>query len=87
MYKFDNGQISLEDFGQTVGMNLKNSNRWIKRAQMIPWLEIEKKYAKLFSNKKGNVVKSLRLGLGARIIKQNMADYHRKGCCTFRLPA
>ena len=37
MYKFDNGQISLEDFGQPVGMNLKNSNRWVKRAQMIPW--------------------------------------------------
>ena len=69
MYKFDNGQISLEDFGQPIGMNLKNSNRWVKRAQTIPWLEIEKKYAKLFSNKKGNVAKSLRLGLGARIIQ------------------
>ena len=69
MYKFDNGQISLEDFGQPVGMSLKDSNRWVKRAQMIPWLEIEKKYAKLFSNKKGNVAKSLRLGLGARIIQ------------------
>ena len=69
MYKFDNGQISLEDFGQPVGMNLKNSNRWVKRAQIIPWNEIEKKYAKLFSNKKGNVAKSLRLGLGARIIQ------------------
>ena len=44
MYKFDNGQISLEDFGQPVGMNLKNSNRWVKRAQTIPWIEIEKKY-------------------------------------------
>ena len=69
MYKFDNGQISLEDFGQPVGMNLKNSNRWVKRAQIIPWNEIEKKYAKLFSNKRGNVAKSLRLGLGARIIQ------------------
>lgn len=69
MYKFDNGQISLEDFGQPVGMNLKNSNRWVKRAQTILWIEIEKKYAKLFSNKKGNVAKSLRLGLGARIIQ------------------
>ena len=73
MYKFDNGQISLEDFGQPVGMNLKNSNRWVKRAQTIPWIEIEKKYAKLFSNKKGNVAKSLRLGLGARIIRRSTA--------------
>ena len=69
MYKFDNGQISLEDYGQPIGMNLKNCNRWVKHAQMIPWLEIEKKFAKLFSNKKGNGAKSLRLGLGARIIQ------------------
>ena len=75
MYKFDNGQISLEDFGQPIGMNLKNSNRWVKRAQTIPWLEIEKKYAKLFSNKKGNVAKSLRLGLGARIIQAEYGYY------------
>ena len=69
MNKFDNGQISLEDFGQPVGMNLKNSNRWVKRAQTIPWLEIEKKYAKLFFSKKGIVAKSLRLGFGVRIIQ------------------
>ena len=69
MYKFDNGQIKLEDFGQPIGMNLKNSNRWIQKAQNIPWNEIEKKYAKLFSNRKGNVAKQLRLGLGACIVK------------------
>ena len=69
MYKFGNGQISLEDFGQPVGVNLKNSNRWVKRTQVIPCFEIEKNYAKLFSNKKGSVAKSLRLGLGARIIQ------------------
>lgn len=69
MYKFDNGQISLEDFEQPVGMHLKNENRWVKKAQTIPWNKIEKRYAKLFSNKKGNVAKSLRLGLGACIIQ------------------
>ena len=42
MYRFYNGQIGLEDFGQPVGMNLKNSNRWVKRAQTILWLKIEK---------------------------------------------
>lgn len=41
----------------------------MKRAQTIPWLEIEKKYAKLFSNKKSNVAKSLNLGFGASIIQ------------------
>ena len=45
MYRYSNGQISLADFKQPVGMNLKESNRWVKKAQTIPWPEIEKRYA------------------------------------------
>ena len=45
MYRYSNGQISLSDFKQPVGMNLKESNRWVKKAQTIPWMEIEKRYA------------------------------------------
>lgn len=45
MYRYSNGQISLADFNQPVGMNLKESNRWVKKAQIISWLEIEKHYA------------------------------------------
>lgn len=69
MYRYSNGQISLSDFKQPVGMNLKEGNRWVKKAQTIPWLEIEKRYAKLFTNRKGNVAKPLRLALGACIIQ------------------
>ena len=69
MYRYSNGQISLSDFKQPVGMNLKESNRWVKKAQTIPWLEIEKRYAKLFTNRKGNVAKPLHLALGACIIQ------------------
>lgn len=69
MYKYSNGQISLSDFKQPIGMNLKESNRWVKKAQTIPWLEIEKRYAALFKNRKGNVAKPLRLALGACIIQ------------------
>ena len=36
MYRYGNGQISLADFKQPVGMNLKESNRWVKKAQTIP---------------------------------------------------
>ena len=61
MYRYSNGQISLADFKQPVGMNLKESNRWVKKAQTIPWPEIEKRYAALFTNRKGNVAKPLRL--------------------------
>lgn len=69
MYRYSNGQISLADFRQPVGMHLKESNRWVKKAQTIPWLEIEKRYAALFTNRKGNVAKPLRLALGACIIQ------------------
>lgn len=40
-----------------------------EKAQTIPWLEIEKRYAALFTNRKGNVAKPLRLALGACIIQ------------------
>ena len=69
MYRYSNGQISLSDFKQPVGMNLKEDNRWVKKAQTIPWLEIEHRYAALFTNRKGNVAKPLRLALGACIIQ------------------
>ena len=69
MYRYSNGQISLLDFKQPVGMNLKENNRWVKKAQTIPWPEVEKRYAELFTNRKGNVAKPLRLALGACIIQ------------------
>ena len=69
MYRYSNGQISLLDFKQPVGMNLKEKNRWVKKAQTIPRPEIEKRYAELFTNRKGHVAKPLRLALGACIIQ------------------
>ena len=69
MYRYSNGQISLADFKQPVGMNLKERSRWVKKAQTIPWPEIEKRCAALFTNRKGNVAKPLRLALGACIIQ------------------
>ena len=81
MYRYSNGQISLADFKQPVGMNLKESNRWVRKAQTIPWLEIEKRYAALFTNRKGNVAKPLRLALGACIIQAEYG-YSDEGDCT-----
>ena len=63
MRMYSNRQISLADFRQPVGMHLKEDNRWVKKAQTIPWLEIEQRYAALFTNRKGNVAKPLRLDL------------------------
>ena len=69
MYKYRSKQISLTDFNTPVGMKLNLDNRWVKKAELIPWDEIEQRYAKLFTNRKGNVAKPLRLALGACIIQ------------------
>ncbi len=69
MYKFKDKQISFSDFGQPVGMTMSAENRWVKKADSIPWGEIEKRYAQLFRNRNGNVAKPLRLALGACIIQ------------------
>ncbi len=36
MYRYSNGQISLADFKQPVDMNLKESNRWVKKSPDDP---------------------------------------------------
>ena len=45
MYRYGNGQISLSDFQQPMGMCLREDNRWVKKAQLLPWDKIEAKYA------------------------------------------
>lgn len=62
-------QLSFGDFGQPAGMNLDPSNRWIRRAEEIPWKEIEDEYAALFPGRNGNVAKPVRLVLGALLIQ------------------
>ena len=69
MYKFPSKQISITDFGMPMGMKLDPENRWVKKAALVPWDEIELRYAALFKNRKGNVAKPLRLALGALLIQ------------------
>ena len=45
MYRYGNGQINLSDFQQPMGMCLREDNRWVKKAQLLPWCKIEAKYA------------------------------------------
>ena len=67
-------QISLTDFNQPLGMKLNENNRWVKKAAMIPWDAIEKKYAKLFPSNKGMPAKPLRMALGSLLIQKEY-DY------------
>ena len=40
MYKFDrNHQFSLSDFNQPIGLKMNPENRWVKKAETIPWKE------------------------------------------------
>ena len=71
MYKFDRyHQYSLSDFNQPMGMEMNPENRWVKKAAMIPWDEIEDRYAELFPSKVGMPAKPLRTALGSLLIQK-----------------
>ena len=67
-------QLAFEDFNQPIGLKMNPENRWIKKAERIPWIELEKEYAKNFRNKKGNVAKPLRMALGALLIQKEYSS-------------
>lgn len=71
MYKFDrNHQYSLSDFNQPLGMEMSNDNRWVKKAALIPWNEIEDLYASLFPSEVGMPAKPLQMALGSLLIQK-----------------
>jgi len=70
MYKIEkNKQLSISDFGQSLGFKMNPNNRWVKKSALIPWNDIEVKYASLFKSDKGNVAKPLRMALGSLLIQ------------------
>ena len=44
MYQYDSGQISVDDFEQLIGINIKTDNRWVQKARKTPWEAIKKHY-------------------------------------------
>jgi hypothetical protein len=76
MYKPRDRQINFDDFNQPLGLELDPENRWVKKAKLIPWDEIEKRYSSLFPSREGNVAKPARLALGSILIQQeyNFSD-------------
>lgn len=69
MYKKASKQIKFSDFNQPLGLSMNPNNRWIKKAEIISWDELEEEYASLFISKNGQVAKPLRLALGALLIQ------------------
>lgn len=71
MYKFNrNRQFSLSDFNQPTGLKMNPENRWIKKAETIPWNEIEERYASLFPSETGMPAKPLQTALGSLLIQK-----------------
>lgn len=66
------GQLSFSDFYLPFGGNLSGENRWVKLSELLPWEEIETLYADQFSEGVGAPGKSVRLALGALIIKEKL---------------
>ena len=79
MYKFDRyHQYSLSDFNQPLGMEMNPENRWVKKAAMIPWDEIEDRYAGLFPSEVGMPAKPLQTALGSLLIQKEYGYSDRK---------
>ena len=69
MYKFQSKDTSFIDFNQPLGLEMDPNNRWVQKAALIPWDDIEQKYAKQFLGFKGKVAKPARLAIGALLIQ------------------
>ena len=73
MYRHDHRQLEFEDFVLPFGGRLRSDNRWVKLAKFIPWGEFESAYCKSFKGSGlGPPAKSVRIALGALIIKERL---------------
>ena len=78
MYKTPSKQLSFEDFNQPLGLHMDPNNRWIKKAEFIPWDLVEKKYKKLFKGFKGHVAKPARMAQARCSFKLNTGTRMKK---------
>ena len=71
MYKRHNGQISLyEDPAFFGGIPLNPENEWVRLAAILPWDQIEERYAASFTGSVvGQPADSARIAVGSQIIK------------------
>ena len=71
VYRPESKQVSVfenESFFQFHGLNPDND--WVRLAKLIPWAELERRYAQTFDSKLGNVGKPARMALGALVIRE-----------------
>ncbi len=71
--KQDSRQQEFVDFVLPFGGWLSATNRWVKKAELIPWEELEPLYeATLSGSDRGAPALSFRIALGSQIIKETL---------------
>ena len=73
MYRRKNRQqVEFESFHLSFGGRLRSDNRWVKLSKIIPWEEIEQRYAVQLNEERGAPALSARIALGSLIIKEKL---------------
>lgn len=67
-----NKQLAFKNLNQPFGLELNPKNRWVKKADTIPWDAIEERYAQLFPSNKGVPAKPLRMALGSLLLQKHL---------------
>ena len=70
--KKDRRQAEFEDFYLPFGGKLRSDNRWVRLSRLIPWEDIEERYAALFDETTGAPALSARIAVGSLIIKEKL---------------
>jgi len=70
MYRLPEKVPEFEKFDMVFGGKLNPQNRWVILADLIPWDKVEEKYSQLFVANNGRPALSVRVALGALIIKE-----------------
>ena len=72
MYQPKFHQLSFNEFHLPFGGKLDPNNRWVKLADTIPWHVAEELYSRKFPSKRGAPALTVRMALGALIIKEKL---------------
>jgi len=70
MYRIPQKEPEFEKFDMVFGGKLNRNNRWVVFADLIPWDEVEKRYAQLFVANNRRPTLPVRVALAALIIKE-----------------
>ena len=65
-------QVEFESFHLSFGGRLRSDNRWVKLSKIVPWEEIERRYAEQLDDRRGAPALSARIALGSLIIKEKL---------------